>query len=103
MTKQELAQRFHVPERVLEEYEKNIRSNSMEPYTDNDLALLSQIVTLYEIGFSSGQVQEYLKTSEKSAQLILLNQKRQELLNALHQREEWLDKLDFLRYKLQQK
>ena len=62
MTKQEIAQRFHVPERVLEEYEKNIRSNSMEPYTDNDLALLSQIVTLYEIGFSSGQVQEYLKT-----------------------------------------
>lgn len=101
MTKQEIEQRFHVPERVLEEYEKNIRSNSMEPYTDNDLALLSQIVTLYEIGFSSGQVQEYLKTSEKSAQLVLLNQKRQELLNALHQQEERLDKLDFLRYKLQ--
>ena len=96
MTKQEIAQRFNVPQQVLDEYEKHIRS-------DTDLALLSQIVTLYEIGFSSGQVQEYLNTSEKPAQLVLLNQKRQELLSALHQQEERLDKLDFLRYKLQQK
>ena len=103
MTKQEIAQRFNVPQRVLDEYEKNIRSDTAGTYNDTDLALLSKIVTLYEIGFSSGQVQEYLKTSEKSAQLILLNQKRQELLNALHQQEERLDKLDFLRYKLQQK
>ena len=103
MTKQEIAQRFNVPQQVLDEYEKNIRSDTAGTYSDIDLALLSQIVTLYEIGFSSGQVQEYLNTSEKPAQLVLLNQKRQKLLSALHQQEERLDKLDFLRYKLQQK
>lgn len=106
MTKQDMIERFGIPETVLNDYERNVRKTHTEGYTDADLALLSQMVTLYEIGFTPRQVQEYLGTDNvqsntNAVRLTLLNQKRQELLNTIHQQEEQLDKLDFLRYEIQ--
>jgi len=102
MTRQEMTERFGIPERVLNDYEKNT-CHDAEGYTDADIALLSQMVTLYEIGFSSQQAQRYLEAAvngENAVRTALLEQKRQELLDTLHQQEEQLDKLDFLRYEL---
>lgn len=106
MTKQDMTERFKIPETVLNDYERNVRKTHTESYTDADLALLSQMVTLYEIGFSPQQAQEYLgmnhvRSSTNAVRLALLNQKRRELLNTIHQQEERLSKLDFLRYELQ--
>lgn len=105
MTKQDMTERFKIPETVLNDYERNVRKTHTESYTDADLALLSQMVTLYEIGFSPQQAQEYLGMdhvrSTNAVRLALLNQKRRELLNTIHQQEERLSKLDFLRYELQ--
>ena len=50
MTKQDMTERFKIPETVLNDYERNVRKTHTESYTDADLALLSQMVTLYEIG-----------------------------------------------------
>lgn len=99
-------ERFGIPDTILNNYERDIRRTHTEVYTDSDLALLSQMVTLYEIGFAPRQVQEYLcagnaQSSANAVRLALLNRKRQELLNTIHQREEQLDKLDFLRYEIQ--
>lgn len=55
MTKQDMTERFKIPEMVLNDYERNVRKTHTESYTDADLALLSQMVTLYEIGFSPQQ------------------------------------------------
>ena len=104
MTKQDMMERFGISEAILNDYEQNVRQTPAGTYTDADLALLSQMVTLYEIGFTPQQAQEYLCTphTESSAvRLALLNQKRQELLNTLHQQEAQLDKLDFLREEIQ--
>ena len=60
MTKQDMTERFKIPETVLNDYERNVRKTHTESYTDADLALLSLMVTLYEIGFSPQQAQEYL-------------------------------------------
>lgn len=106
MTKQDMTERFKIPETVLNDYERNVRKTHTESYTDADLALLSQMVTLYEIGFSPQQAQEdlgmdHVRSSTNAVRLALLNQKRRELLNTIHQQEERLSKLDFLRYELQ--
>lgn len=106
MTKQDMMERFGIPDTVLNDYEQNVRKTHMEVYNDADLALLSQMVTLYEIGFTPQQAQEYLGTDNvqsniNAVRLALLSQKRQELLNTIHQQEEQLDKLDFLRYEIQ--
>ena len=99
-------ERFGIPDTILNDYERNVRKTHMEVYSDADLALLSQMVTLYEIGFAPQQVQEYLcagsaQGDADAMRLALLNRKRQELLNTIHQQEEQLDKLDFLRYEIQ--
>ena len=106
MTKQDMMERFGIPETILNVYERNVRKTHTEVYNDTDLALLSQMVTLYEIGFTPQQTQAYLCAADAQSnpnimKLALLNQKRQELLNTIHQQEEQLDKLDFLRYEIQ--
>lgn len=99
-------ERFEIPGTILNDYEQNVRKARTETYTDADLALLSQMVTLYEIGFTPRQVQEYLcadsaQSDTNAVRLALLNRKRQELLNTIHRQEERLNKLDFLRYGIQ--
>ena len=99
-------ERFGIPDTILNDYERNVHKTHMEIYNDADLALLSQMVTLYEIGFTPQQAQAYLcdgtvQGNPNAVRLALLNQKRQELLNTIHQQEEQLDKLDFLRYEIQ--
>lgn len=106
MTRRDMIERFGIPDTILNDYERNVRKTHTEVYNDADLALLSQMVTLYEIGFTSQQAQQYLCAAEvqsnsNTMKLTLLNQKRQELLNTIHQQEEQLDKLDFLRYEIQ--
>lgn len=106
MTRQDMIERFGIPKTILSDYERNVRKAHAEVYNDADLALLSQMVTLYEIGFTPQQAQAYLcagtaQDDSNAIRLTLLNQKRRELLNTIHQQEEQLDKLDFLRYEIQ--
>ena len=106
MTRQDMIERFGIPETILNDYERNVRKTHTEVYNDADLALLSQMVTLYEIGFTPQQAQAYLcaytvQGNSNAVRMTLLNQKRKELLNTIHQQEEQLDKLDFLRYEIQ--
>ena len=67
MTIQEVSQRYQIPEKILKEYENWGFGDTVEPmpeareYDDQDIEYLSLIMTLYEIGFQSSEVEEYMR------------------------------------------
>lgn len=111
MTKQEASEHFNIPIEILNEYEswglcgavKKVMGNWK--YDDSDLEKLSMIMTLHDIGFSSAEVETYMrllldgKNMDKK-QLEMLNQKRDAILDRIHFREKQLERLDYLRYEI---
>lgn len=64
------------------------------------------IMTLHDIGFNSNEVEHYmrllLKDGNTEAQrLEMLNKKRSTALDEIHFKEMQLDRLDYLRHKIQ--
>ena len=112
MTMKEANETYQIPLDILKQYEKwNLgkgtkKITGMWQYDDGDLERLGTIVTLYEIGFSSNEVEQYMRlsvcetdTTEKRMQI--LTQKREQMLDKIHFYEKRLEQLDYLRYKIQ--
>ena len=74
-------------------------------YDQDDLERLGLITTLYDIVFSTEEVEVYMRLLEepKSEQtrLRMLNQRRDAALDELHLRERLLQRLDYLRHEIQ--
>lgn len=74
-------------------------------YDDEDLERLSLIMNLHDIGFTTEEVETYMrltleqKGSERE-RLRMLNRKRESTLDELHFRERQLQRLDYLRYEI---
>ena len=63
-------------------------------------------MTLHDIGFSNEEVEQYMKLllagdSTKQERMQMLNQKRNGTLDEIHFKEKQLDRLDYLRYEIQ--
>lgn len=112
MTIQEVSQRYQIPEKILKEYENWGFGDTVEPmpeareYDDQDIEYLSLIMTLYEIGFQSGEVEEYMRLllmgkETEQRRIEMLNRHRKDTLDEIHFREKRLDRIDYLRFKLQ--
>lgn len=86
MTKKETAEKYHIPIEILDEYESwNLCGALREvmdiwEYDDRDLERLSLIMTLHDIGFTSEDVQVYMKlvlagSTADSERMRILNEK----------------------------
>lgn len=112
MTIQEASDRYQIPMNILKEYEswglcgtvKNVMGAWQ--YDEEDLGRLSLIMTLHDIGFTTEEVETYMRLTleEKDGErerLRMLNRKRESTLDELHFRERQLQRLDYLRHEIQ--
>lgn len=111
MTIQEASIKYKIPLEILQEYENwglfRADKNEMEArqYNDFDLERLSLIMTLHDAGFDSAEIESYMRLSLAGMQteplrMRMLEQKRCSMLDEIHAREEQLNRLDYLRYKI---
>ena len=114
MTIDEASRRYGVPLDILKEYEKLGLCPAVKKvmgtwqYDDSDLEKLSLIMTLHDVGFSTGEVETYMRLVEDGQGrnyklLSMLDQKRTAALDEIHFREKQLDRLDYLRHKIRKK
>ena len=114
MTIQEASERYQIPMEILKEYEAWGLCGTVKSvmgawqYDDQDLERLSLIMTLHDSGFENEEVEEYMrllleeKNTEKQ-RMEMLNRRRGTALDEIHFREKQLERLDYLRFKIQQK
>ncbi len=102
MTKQEMLQKYNVPPDLFDKYEA---AHKCTGFTDKDVENMSLILTLYDAGFDDAEVRDYIgfyrsggDTAEKRTEMLL--KKRKKALEELHAKQEQLDRIDYLRYKI---
>ena len=114
MTIQEASQRYQIPMKILKEYESWGLCGAVKKvmgdwqYDDTDLERLSTIMTLHDIGFTSEEVETYMRLlleqeNTDQARLRMLERKREAALDEIHFREHQLERLDYLRHELRKK
>ncbi len=111
MTADEVRRCYQIPLKIIQEYEHwrhgkiPLKCEEAVQYQDQDIAYLSIIVTLHDIGFQKSEVESYMQLLMKGAdtqekRLQILNEKRNETLQEIHKKEAQLDKLDYLRFQV---
>ena len=114
MTIQEASERYQIPMHILREYESWGLCGAVKKvmgdwqYDDTDLERLSIIMTLHDIGFTSGEVETYMRLlleqeGTDRARLRMLDEKRRATLDDIHFREKQLERLDYLRHELRKR
>ena len=114
MTIQEASERYHIPMHILREYESWGLCGAVKKvmgdwqYDDADLERLSTIMTLHDVGFTSQEVETYMRLLLEQGntdrdRLRMLDEKRKATLDDIHFREKQLERLDYLRHELRKK
>ena len=114
MTMQEASEQYHIPIKILKEYESWGLCGAVKKvmrawqYDDTDLERLSTILSLHDIGFTTDEVEAYMRLlleqeNSDGARLRMLEQRRRATLDDIHFREKQLERLDYLRHELQKK
>ena len=109
MTIQEASERYQIPMHILREYESWGLCGAVKKvmgdwqYDDTDLERLNIIMTLHDIGFTSGEVETYMRLllegpHTAARRLAMLEEKRSAALDEIHFREHQLQRLDYLRH-----
>lgn len=112
MTVDEASEQYQIPIEILKEYESWGLCSSVKKvmgawqYDDQDLERLSLIMTLHDIGFENQEVEEYMRLvleGEDTAEqrMAMLNRQRGIALDEIHFRERQLDRMDYLRFKIE--
>ena len=112
MTIDEASERYQIPMEVLKEYESWGLCGAVKKVMgvwqcdEEDLKRLSLIMTLHDVGFAPEEVEEYMRLAlegDKSRveRLRMLNERRGAALDEIHLKERKLERLDYLRYKMQ--
>ena len=111
MTIQEASERYQIPMHILREYESWGLCGAVRKvmgswqYDDVDLERLSTILTLHDIGFSTEEVETYMRllleqSHTEERRLQMLEEKRGAALDEIHFRERQLQRLDYLRHEI---
>lgn len=110
MTIEEASDRYNIPVEVLREYEswglcRKGERKADGTYSEETLTQLSTLMTLHGIGFNSEQVERYMHLLSQGSttaeeRLEMLEEKRNGTLQELHQKQEQLDRVDYLRYEI---
>ena len=112
MTIDEASERYQIPIEVLREYESWGLCGEVKKvmgawqYDDTDLQRLSVIMTLPDIGFNNAEVESYMRlllegNFTEEERLQMLNKKRGTTLDEIHFKQKQLDRMDYLRYKIE--
>lgn len=112
MTIDEASVHYNIPLDILREYESWGLCDAVKKvmgawqYDDQDIERLSMIMTLHDIGFTKDEVENYMRLllqgkSAETQRLNILNKRRSTTLDEIHFREMQLDRLDYLRHKIQ--
>ena len=108
----EASRNYNIPMEILRTYERWGLCSSVKKvmgawqYDDQDLERLSLIMTLHDIGFQNDEVEEYMRLllegeDTEKQRMEMLNRRRGIALDEIHFREKQLDRLDYLRFKIQ--
>ena len=111
MTIQEASERYQIPMHILREYESWGLCGAVKKvmgqwqYDDTDLERLSIIMTLHDIGFTTDEVEVYMRLlleGEPSGarRLCMLEERRSAALDEIHFKEHQLQRLDYLRHEI---
>lgn len=114
MTINEASERYQIPMEILREYESWGLCGTVKKvmgawqYDDQDLERLGMIMTLHDIGFQNDEVEEYMRLllegeNTEEQRMQMLNKRSGIALDEIHLREKQLDRVDYLRYKIQNK
>lgn len=111
MKAEELCHSFNIPEKIIKEYQTMGLCHcvqeglSAKQYDAVDLSRLSIMVTLYNLDFTSTEIQQYMnyvvnQNVSHHDLLNMLNEKRNQTLNDIHDYEKRLNCLDYLRHQI---
>ena len=114
MTIDEAGRQYCIPIKILREYESWGLCGAVKKvmgawqYDDTDIERLSTIMTLHDIGFTSQEVETYMRLLLEQegtgrARLRMLDEKRRAALDDIHFREKQLERLDYLRHELRKR
>lgn len=114
MTMDEASRQYRIPIKILREYEAWGLCGAVKKvmgawqYDDTDIERLSTIMTLHDIGFTSREVETYMRLlveqgGSDRARLRMLDEKRRAALDDIHFRERQLERLDYLRHELRKR
>ena len=112
MTQQEASEHYNIPVSILQEYESWGLCGAVKKvmgvwqYDDEDLERLSTIMTLHDIGFTTDEVETYMRLlleqpDSEGKRLRMVEEKRSETLDEIHFHERQLQRLDYLRHEIQ--
>ena len=112
MTIGEASERYKIPLKILREYESWGLCGEVKKvmgawqYDESDIERLSTIMTLHDIGFTNDQIERYMRLllkgrATEQEQLKMLREKRLGMLDEIHFKQKQLDRLDYLRYAIQ--
>lgn len=112
MTIYEASERYRIPIEVLQEYESWGLCGAVKKvmgawqYDDEDIRRLSLIMTLHDAGFSNDEVETYMRLvlegeATEKERLEIIGRHRDSTLDEIHFKQAQLDRLDYLRYKIQ--
>lgn len=111
MTMDEASRQYRIPIKVLKEYERWGLCGAVKKvmgawqYDDTDIRRLSTIMTLHDIGFTTGEVETYMRLllegdHTATQRLRMLEKKRSAALEEIHFKERQLQRLDYLRHEI---
>lgn len=114
MTLLEASEKYNIPPEILKKYENlgfyhNVKKvMGSQQLDDSDIENLSLLMTLHDIGFTTQEAENYMRlkllSGAPDAKLLhLLNEKRSKVLEDIHFREKQLQRLDYLRHKINSK
>ena len=114
MTIDEASRQYCIPIKILIEYESWGLCGAVKKvmgawqYDDTDIERLSTIMTLHDIGFTTQEVETYMRLlleqeGTDRARLRMLDEKRRAALDDIHFREKQLERLDYLRHELRKR
>ena len=113
MTIDEASERYKIPIDILREYESWGLCGEVKKvmgawqYDERDLQRLSMIMTLHDIGFNRDEIETYMRLllqgdSTVEERIDILKKKRRATLDEIHLKQTQLDRMDYLRYKIEQ-
>ena len=113
MTIEEASRQYHIPMKILREYESwglcGVVKTVMGAwqYDKEDIERLGMIMTLHDAGFSTEDVERYMRLllegeNTEKERIKMLETHRDGALDEIHLRQKQLDRLDYLRYKIRE-
>ncbi|MDQ0204746.1 MerR family transcriptional regulator [Pectinatus haikarae] len=108
MNREAVHKKYSIPFEVLKKYESSsiakVQSEGAATiYDDYALKELSFIMSLLDFGFSWDEIMSYMKMKKDSKYchcMDLLNEKRNDMLEEIHKKEQMISRIDYLKYEM---